>query len=49
MAEHGCDWLDEEGIFYIIFDDILEHVTREAESERDRDRAATVQLEEQVL
>jgi len=49
MAEHGNYGRDKEGIVDIVFNDVLERTTREAEPERDHDRADTVQLEEQVV
>jgi hypothetical protein len=48
LAEHDGDGWDEGEVADLAFDDALEH-TCEAELEHDHDRAAAVQLEEQVV
>ena len=48
LAEHNDNGWDEEQVADLVFDDALEH-SREAELGHDHDRAAAVQLEEQVV
>lgn len=49
MAENCSGERDKEGVIVIVFNNVLERTTREAELELDRGRAATVRLEKQVV
>jgi len=49
MTEHGSDEQEGEGMVDNVFNDVLERTTHEVEPECDRDRAGTVQLEEQAV
>ena len=48
LAEHDSDGWDKEEVADLVFDDALEH-TREAELGHNHDRAAAIQLEEQIV